>query len=144
MDEQKSPSADAERVRLLLVDDDINVLELTSQLLFRQGYIVTPATGSSEAITILKNNHRAYDIVVTDFCMPENNGIELATMIKELSADIPVILHTGKIDLVDEKQAAKACIVEIITKPYKIEELDNIIKKVINKREDNRNEQRNT
>ena len=138
MNPVKSLSADAEAIRLLLVDDDINVLELTSQLLFRQGYIVTPATGSSEAITILKNNHRAYDVVVTDFCMPDKNGIELALMIRELSADIPVILHTGKIDLVDEREVAQACISEIITKPYKIDELDEIIKKVINKRGVNR------
>jgi CheY-like chemotaxis protein len=48
--------------------------------------MVTPATGGNEAITIMINSHKAYDIIVTDLFMPEINGIELANMIKELSA----------------------------------------------------------
>ncbi|MGD9158057.1 MAG: response regulator [Desulfobacteraceae bacterium] len=135
MHEQEYPAMNADGIRLLLVDDDINLLELTSQLLFRKGYLVTPVTGSSEAITILNINHGAYDVVVTDLCMPENNGIELAIMIKTISADIPVILHTGKIDLIDERQIALAGIAEVITKPYRVEELDKIIKKVLKKQE---------
>ena len=131
MDTQEYPDVDTDSIRLLLVDDDIRLLELTSQLLFRKGYIVTPATGSSEAMAILNKNHRAYDIVVTDFCMPEINGIELARMIKELSADIPIILHTAKVDLINEIQTAQVGIAQIIMKPYRVEELDEIIKKVI-------------
>lgn len=131
MDKQKYPAMNADGIRLLLVDDDINLLELTSQLLYRKGYLVTPATGSSEAITILNNNNRAYDVVLTDLCMPENNGIELAIMIRELSTDIPVILHTGKIDLIDETQIARAGIAEVITKPCRVEELDEIIKRAL-------------
>ena len=134
MDKQEYSTADADGIRLLLVDDDINLLELTSQLLFRRGYLVTPVTGSSEAITILNNNHKEYDVVVTDFCMPEKNGIELAIMIKELSTDIPVILHTAKFDLVNESQITRAGIDEIITKPYRVDELDEIIKRVLKNR----------
>ena len=134
MEEQEYPAMSTDGIRLLLVDDDINLLELTSQLLFRKGYLVTPATGSSEAITILNNNHRAYDVVVTDLCMPENNGIELAIMIRKLSTDIPVILHTGKIDLVDERQLTGAGIAEVITKPYRVEELDEVIRRVLKNR----------
>ena len=131
MDSQVSPAADTNRIRLLLVDDDVHLLEITTLLLVRQGYLVTASTGGSEAITILNNDHKAFDAVITDYCMPTINGVELAKLIKELAGDIPVILHTGKIDLVDEKQAAQAGIVEIITKPYRIEELDKLIKKVI-------------
>ena len=131
MDTPTNLSADADWIRLLLVDDDINLLELTSQLLFRRGYIVTPATGGSEAITILINSHKAYDIVVTDLCMPEINGIELALMIKELYTNIPIILHTAKIDLIDDGQITQAGIAALITKPYRVEELDELIKKVI-------------
>ena len=131
MYEQEYPVVDAEGIRLLLVDDDIILLELTSQLLYRKGYIVTPVTGSDEAINILKNNHKSYDVVVTDLAMSEDNGIELAKKIKEISTDIPVILNTAKIDLVDESQMARVGINEIVTKPYRIEELDKIIRKVI-------------
>jgi DNA-binding NtrC family response regulator len=131
MDKPEYSSVGKDGIRLLLVDDDVNLLELTSQLLFRKGYFITPATEGSEAMAILNNNHSAYDIVVTDLCMPGINGVELAEMIKDLSPDIPVILHTAKIDLVDDAQIARAGILEVISKPYRVEDLDKIIRKVI-------------
>ena len=130
MNTQYNPDGDI-RVHLLLVDDDINLLETMSHLLAQKGYIVTPATGSSYAITILKNKCKEFDVVVTDLCMPGINGLELAGMIREVSLDIPVILHSGKIDIINERQAAKAGIAETITKPYRVEDLDELIKKVI-------------
>lgn len=131
MNTQVNPVTNRDRIRLLLVDDDVSLLEITALLLERQSYLVTPSTKGSEALTILNNNHAVFDAVITDYCMPNINGIELAKMIKELAGNIPIILHTGKIDLVDEKQAAQAGIAEIVTKPYKIKDLDKVIKKVI-------------
>ena len=135
MDTQVKPAADTDRIRLLLVDDDVNLLETLSRLLYRRGYIVTPATGGNEALAILRENHKTFDIVLTDYSMPIINGFELALMIWELLPDIPIILHTGKIDLVDERQIAKAGVAEIIIKPYKVNDLDKIIKKVIGETE---------
>lgn len=131
MDTEVNPGANTDQIRLLLVDDDVNLLETISRLLYRKGYKVTPATGSDEAITILNDDHKSVDVVVTDFYMPGINGIELAGMIREISSDIPVILHTGKIDLVDKEQVVQAGINEVIIKPYKTDELDEMIRKVI-------------
>jgi len=125
------PDGDAERIRILFVDDDSALLEITVLLLSRQGYLVTPFIDSKEAISKFRENPDAFDVVLTDYCMPDINGIELTRMIRESALNIPVILHTGKIDLVDEKQAARAGITRIITKPYKISELDEIIRKFI-------------
>ena len=131
------PAGDADKIRILLVDDDVALLEITVLLLDRQGYYVTPFIDSKKAISKFKDHPDAFDVVLTDYCMPNIDGIQLTKMIRELSFNIPVILHTGKIDLVDEKQAARAGIARIITKPYKIGELDKIIKKVIKENGDN-------
>ena len=133
MDTQVKPAADTDRIRLLLVDDDINLLETISRLLYRRGYLVTTATGSKEALTILKDNHKIFDAVLTDYSMPIINGLELALMIRELVANIPIVLHTGKIDLVDERKIEQAGIDETIIKPYKVNELDEVIRKLLAK-----------
>ena len=125
------PIADSAGLRLLLVDDDLKLLEITSSLLERKGYLVTSAAGSDEAIAILENDHRAFDIVVTDFCMPGLNGIELAGIIKGISADIPIILNTGEITMLDEIKKAPTGIARIILKPYRINDLDAMIREVI-------------
>jgi DNA-binding NtrC family response regulator len=125
------PDGDSGRTRILFVDDDAALLEITVLLLNRQGYLVTPFIDSKEAISNFRESPDAFDVVLTDYCMPDIDGIKLTRMVKELVYDIPVILHTGKIDLVDEKEAARAGITQIITKPYKISELDEIIRKFI-------------
>lgn len=131
MDTQVKPAADTDRIRLLLVDDDENLLDTISRLLYRRGYLVTTATGSNEALTILKDKNNIFDAVLTDYSMPVINGLELAIMIKELVANIPIVLHTGKIDLVDERMIVQAGIDETIIKPYKVNDLDEVIRKLL-------------
>lgn len=88
MNTQVNPVINRDRIRLLLVDDDVNLLEITTLLLERQNYLVTPSTNGSEALIILNNNHEAFDAVITDYCMPNINGIELAKMVKNLAGNI--------------------------------------------------------
>lgn len=123
-----------DRYHILVVDDDPEMLEITVLLLNHQGYLVTPASSSKEAITKIKENPDGFNALLTDYSMPFINGIELAKFIKELSVDIPVILYTGKIDHIDETQIGQIGISEVAKKPCKIDELDSIIKRAINKK----------
>ncbi len=120
------------RKHLLVVDDDPDVLEITTSLLKYLGYLVTVAKGSKEAITKITENPDIFDAVFTDYSLPIINGVELSKMIKELSSNIPIILCSGKIDLIDERQIAAAGIAGIARKPYSMNELDSIIKRVFN------------
>ena len=119
-------------IRILFVDDDPALLEVTALLLAHQGYLVTPAIGGKEAITKIKDKPDEFDVVLTDYSMPIINGLELAILIKKLSFNIPVILCTGKPNLIDERQIAEAGIASIAPKPCTIQDLDSIIKKVLN------------
>ncbi len=134
MEKNISQTADTDRIRVLVVDDDPGMLEITVLLLNHQGYLATPATGSKEAITRIKETPDGFDAVLTDYGMPVINGIELAGMIKELPVDIPVILYTGKIDYIDETRLARIGITDIAQKPCKIDKLDSVIKKAVNKK----------
>ena len=116
---------------ILVVDDDPVLLGITRQVVEHLGYQVTIAKGSNEAITKIKEHPNTFDAVVTDYTLPIINGIELAKMIKELSADIPVVLYSGKIDLIDRKQIASARIAALAGKPCSMDELDLIIKRVV-------------
>ncbi len=117
---------------VLVVEDDPVLLNITIQLIEFLGYSVTAATGSNEAITILRENPDKFDVVFTDYGLPKIDGVELSKMIKEISCEIPIILCSGKIDLIDASQMAEAGIVEVARKPYTINDLDSIIKRVAN------------
>ena len=134
MDKNINQTDDTDRIRILVVDDNPGMLEITVLLLKHQGFLVTPAAGSKEAITRIKDTPDGFDAVLTDFGMPVINGFELAGMIKELSEDMPVILYTGKIDYIDEARLAQMGVTEIAKKPCKIDMLDSIIKKAIDKK----------
>ncbi len=117
---------------VLVVEDDPVLLDITIQLIEFLGYSVTAATGSNEAITKLRENPDKFDVVFTDYGLPKIDGVELSKMIKEISCEIPIILCSGKIDLIDARQMAEAGIVEVARKPYTINDLDSIIKRVAN------------
>ena len=114
---------------ILLVDDDILLLDTIKKLLEVMGYIVISATGSIEAIDLMKRSK--FDVVITDYSMPDMNGIEMVIKAKKILAGIPKILYTGRIDLITEKQITEAGIDEIVRKPCRISRLDSIIKKVM-------------
>ena len=132
MDLNVNAAGKLERPHILLVEDDKALLDITIQLIELLGYSVTAATGSNEAITKLKENPDTFDVVFTDYDLPIIDGVELAKIIKEISCEIPIILCSGKIDLIDESQIAAAGIAGVARKPYSINDLDSIIKRVAN------------
>ena len=123
-------------IHILLVDDDHGTLEITRKLLERKGYIVASANKSSEALTIIKEYHDVFDVIITDYAMPGMDGIELAMSSNKLLVDTPIILYTGKIDFLDKEKAAKAGIAEVVDKPSKVKQLDITIQKVISEKDE--------
>jgi PAS domain S-box-containing protein len=81
--------------RLLVVDDEPVIGDLLAQTLSEYGYQVTVRTGSVEALETFCADPFDFDVVVTDQTMPQMTGIELASQIKQIRPDTPVILMTG-------------------------------------------------
>jgi DNA-binding response OmpR family regulator len=82
--------------RILVVDDDENILNLEKTILGQKGFDVTGASGGLEALKLL--GERTFDLVLLDVMMPEVDGFTVCRKIKEdpRLKDIPVIFLTAK------------------------------------------------
>jgi EAL domain-containing protein (putative c-di-GMP-specific phosphodiesterase class I)/CheY-like chemotaxis protein len=86
-------SADDDRPRVLLVDDDPTVRQACARMLAAHGYVVETA-GDGEAATEAIGR-ASFDVILTDIVMPGMNGIRLLDRVRERDLDVPVILLTG-------------------------------------------------
>ncbi|MDP2156337.1 MAG: response regulator, partial [Nitrospirota bacterium] len=114
---------------VIVVDDDPDVLKMTSLLLNKRGYSTFPCGSAGEALEVLQKNK--IDVVLTDIMMPEISGIELLERIHSIDPDIPVILITGFADLTKAIEAIKKGAFDFITKPYETAYLTHSIEKAV-------------
>ena len=82
--------------RILVVDDDENILSLERTILEQKGFAVTTADGGAEALEILGKED--FDLVLLDVMMPEMDGFTVCRKIKEQprTKEVPVIFLTAK------------------------------------------------
>lgn len=102
--------------KLLIVDDEVNILRSARKTLFREGYEVATATGNIEAYDLFRAAEKEgepFDLVVIDLNMPNFSGreskyagLELLERLKANSPNLPVIANSAW----DEVEAAKQCI----------------------------------
>jgi PAS domain S-box-containing protein len=84
-------------IRVLMVDDDSSILELTQIFLERSGDILVDTTESAaDALEKLTGERRLYEVVISDYAMPGMDGITLLKAVRCQKIDIPFILFTGK------------------------------------------------
>jgi signal transduction histidine kinase len=125
---EEEPAAEPtehETVRVLVVDDEEMVRSIVTQLLSLNDHEVDRASSGSDALDQFEKRH--YDIVFTDFGMPEMTGAELARRLREKNPDLPVILLTGYTDTEEAVDAVD----DILSKPFKLEELEATIQKYV-------------
>jgi response regulator RpfG family c-di-GMP phosphodiesterase len=82
---------------ILFVDDEVSVLESFKRQLHKS-YQIDTAQGSREAFKIIEQ-HGHYSVIISDYSMPEMNGIEFLSRIKKISPNTVRIMLTGKADL---------------------------------------------
>ena len=128
--EDNAPTADANASRILIVEDNIELLKLMKRLLQHRYHVLTASDGH-EALQLIQTNK--LDIVVSDVMMPEMDGYQLTDHIKqnEIYSHLPIILLTAKTTEDDQHKALLAGADGYITKPFKIRDLqlriDNLI-----------------
>jgi diguanylate cyclase (GGDEF)-like protein/PAS domain S-box-containing protein len=108
--------------RLLLVDDETNILNALNRALRRDGYRILTATCAEEALEIL--GREEIDVIVSDQRMPGMTGTELLSRVKEMYPDIVRIVLSGYTDLAAITNAInEGAIYKFLTKPWTDEEL---------------------
>jgi len=122
-------SAGAKHV--LVVDDEDHIANLIKKMLERHGYIVTCTTSSPHALEVFKKRRDMFDMVITDYAMPEMSGIELARRVRNIRSDIPVLLCSGYYAGKEYNSAQEAGIEMVLYKPLQDYQLvlavDNIL-----------------
>jgi len=113
---------------MLIVDDQRMVSDALKMILAFDGYEVQTAESGREALAIFETGK--FDLIFTDFEMPEMNGHELASIIKARDSDQPIIMITAYADMVTEYMPVPQVNL-VIGKPWSIEELRSAIRRVL-------------
>ncbi len=117
-------------LKLLVIDDDENILANLCYFLKDKKYDVISATNGLEGLKLLENDQQGFDLIITDIVMPQISGIGLISMIKKKIPDIPVIAITGWGEY-PEAFAVETQADKVLSKPFELSELDNAIKELI-------------
>jgi CheY-like chemotaxis protein len=113
---------------MLIVDDQRMVSDALRMILTFDGYEVQSAENGREALTIFEIGK--FDLVFTDFEMPEMNGHELASIIKARDPRQPIIMVTAYADMVSDMTPVPQVDL-VIGKPWSMDELRAAISKVL-------------
>ncbi len=118
--------------RLLLVDDEDELIDTGRELLTRQGYEVKATNCPEKALKIFQKQPERFDAVITDLHMKQMTGILLAEKLKKVRKDIPIVLCTGFNDPMIENAANQAGISAIVNKPFFVKTMSRSIQQAIN------------
>jgi CheY-like chemotaxis protein len=116
---------------ILLVDDEAQVVQVTSELLSSLGYKVTGRTSAYDALALFLQNPSGYDLLLTDLTMPELTGLELCEKIKAIRKDLPVVLFTGYSEQLPKKAGERAGVDQYCMKPVSMRELSSVVHSTI-------------
>jgi PAS domain S-box-containing protein len=125
---RQEPAARGRGYRVLVVEDNDDVGQFSTELLEDLGYMVRRADNADSALAILAEDEFAADLVFSDVIMPGMNGVELAGVIRERYPGLPVVLTSGYSNVLAENAHRGF---ELIQKPYSVEALSRILRKAI-------------
>ena len=111
----------------MLVDDEIDIVGLFSEILTLNGISVRPFTNPNEALQAFEQNHDDYRLIISDVRMSPMSGVEFIAKIKEIDSEVHVILMTAF-----EMEGSKLTEIktdEFFNKPIRMNDLVRVVKK---------------
>ncbi len=106
---------------IMVVDDNVNTVKLMNAVLKRAGYSVVSASDGREALQLLDTKH--VDLILLDLMMPNMDGLEFASMIRQSGMNIPIIMITAKGTAVDKRRGFVAGTDDYMVKPVDEQEM---------------------
>ena len=103
-------------MRILIVDDDIEVRDVLEELLHVDGHKVSTAADGAEALSLFKPGR--FDMVFTDLGMPGISGWQVVEQIKRQAPQTPVVMVTGWGAQLDPARIAASGVDRVLTKPF--------------------------
>jgi two-component system OmpR family response regulator len=112
---------DGSPLRVLVVDDEVNIAELVSMALRYEGFDVTAAHTGARAVAAAKTT--SPDAVVLDLMLPDFDGLEVLRRLRVADPDLPVLFLTARDAVEDRVAGLTAGGDDYVTKPFSLEEL---------------------
>ena len=116
---------------VLVVDDERTVCNSCKKILTQEGYNVDVALSGEEALNKVKG--KGFDVLITDWKMPEIDGIEVAKRIKKENPNIAVIMITGYPSVESSINAIRSGVSDYVPKPFTPEELSDAMVRALAK-----------
>jgi two-component system, OmpR family, manganese sensing response regulator len=108
-------------MRILLVDDEIELTDPLSRLLKREGYTVDAAYDGTKGGQMAKEN--TYDLLILDWMLPRKTGLEICQELRQQGKTTPVLFLTAKDTLDDRVEGLDAGADDYLVKPFELREL---------------------
>jgi two-component system cell cycle sensor histidine kinase/response regulator CckA len=104
--------------QILVVDDEPNILRITTVIFEKYNYGIVTATNGREALALFAKQMRSIRCVLTDLAMPYMDGVALIRELKKMKSDIPVIVSTGQEEQWCMADLQSLGVKNFLTKPY--------------------------
>ena len=118
---------------ILVVDDELSMREFLKILLEKDGYHIATAADGKLALELA--GQHPFDLVISDIRMPGMTGLELLAQLKQLKADIGVIMITAFASPDDAVAAMKNGAFDYITKPFNVDEIKSVVLAALKKKQ---------
>lgn len=116
--------------RVMYIDDEDALVYLITRMLQKSGYRVTGFTDAEQALQALRERPEAFDVIVTDLSMPGMSGFHVARAIREIRAELPVVVTSGYVRVEDRQTASEVGVRALVLKPNTVEDLARVLASV--------------
>jgi PAS domain S-box-containing protein len=128
--DERSARVDGNGQSVLVVEDDLQVRSLVSELLSTLGYTVHAAAAADEALTLLPSI-MGLDLLVTDVGLPGLNGRQLADLVRQSLPDLPVLFMTGYAGKVPTRAGFLGDNMSMISKPFDLDDFSSSVARML-------------
>ena len=118
-----------EQLRILIVDDETDLVSTLAERLTLRGFQVEVATSVTDALRHVSEGN--FSVLIIDVKMPGIGGLELMAQIKREHPDLPVILFTGHSSVEDAERGMAEGAIDYLVKPIDIDELIAAIRNAV-------------
>jgi two-component system response regulator AtoC len=110
------------KARILVVDDEPELIETLRDILVFKGFDVETAENGAQAIGLLRGTHH-FDLMITDLRMPEMDGSELLKAVREMKRGLPIIILTGHATVENGVDSLEQGACDYLLKPFNLDQL---------------------
>jgi DNA-binding NtrC family response regulator len=117
--------------KLLLIDDELDLLEIMNETLTRYGHEVECFTNAVQGLRKFYDDPTEVSCIIVDYQIPIMTGVELALQMMEISPSIPIIITTGFADEHIERLLSNHKNVYLLEKPFRLDELVFLLNQIV-------------